>query len=332
MRVQTGRYSTQIFGRYNSDHEGLELVWFIDVQHALHNYIAMLGAVGNAEIQTAFQKQISGLVAGLKAYAANPTAEQAMAIGDGVRYLQERTSSARIGSHHQQHFEHPDLSEVSAGVVAAGIDESVNDTSPVRDCILGTSVQGVAQTSGSTSSALAPNADFGVIDALFFGRSDSNNVGYHGPVTIFSTAMTDLAARKRMWIDADGLRADPTAAAAQTRINIYNIQSNKGRRMVERMAWRRAAKQQRRKRSISLPAMLKHDWRIGSTIRRLRPWIGPTSNTWRSTSVPLASENSSLRSFASARPSTVCRSLDSKWAATSWPLPQRPRQRRQTPI
>ena len=135
--------------------------------------------------------------------------------------------------------------------MGAGIDEAVDDTAAVHDCILGTNVHGVAHTTGRSSAALPPSADFGVIDALFFGRSASNNVGYHGPVTIFSTAMTDLAACKRMWIDADGFRAYPAAASAETHVNIYDIQSNKGRRMVERMAWRRAGKQQSQAEYIS---------------------------------------------------------------------------------
>ena len=53
----------RIFGRYNADHEGLELVWFLDVEHALHNYIAMLGAVGNPEIRTRFENSMKGLAA-----------------------------------------------------------------------------------------------------------------------------------------------------------------------------------------------------------------------------------------------------------------------------
>jgi hypothetical protein len=63
-------------------------------------------------------------------------------------------------------------------------------------------------------------------------------------VTIFSNSTTSLAACKRMWITEDGLFSHPAVSNAATSICINSIQSRKGRRMVERIAWRRAGKQQ----------------------------------------------------------------------------------------
>jgi hypothetical protein len=235
----------RIYGQYNAGHDGLELVWFIDVAQALRNYIAMLGAVGNPAIRTTFAERMGSLATNLQTYAAQPTMEKAQDIGDAVRFLQDSHQAPALVEAIQRHFVRPNLfAEISREVVGAGIAESVDDTTAIHDCILGTDVRGLAHTTGSTAAALSPHANLGVIDALFFGQTASDNVGCHGPVTIFSTSTTDLAACKRMWIDADGLSWHPAVAAAETQVNIYDIQSNKGRRLVERMAWRRAAKQQ----------------------------------------------------------------------------------------
>ncbi len=82
------------------------------------------------------------------------------------------------------------------------------------------------------------------MDTLFFGTTCSTSVGHNGPVTIYSTSTTDLAARKRMWIDpASGLLGHEAVSRAETSVSINDIQSNKGRRMVERIGWKRAGKQ-----------------------------------------------------------------------------------------
>ena len=71
----------------------------------------------------------------------------------------------------------------------------------------------------------------------------SNNVGRNGPVCIYSTGRTCLSADKRFWLDEAGLHAHPAQAAAQAHTTINNIVSIKGRKFVEKIAWRRAGKQ-----------------------------------------------------------------------------------------
>ena len=42
-------------------------------------------------------------------------------------------------------------------------------------------------------------------DTLFFGTTLSDSVGYHKPVTIYSSSTTDLSARKRLLITQNNL-------------------------------------------------------------------------------------------------------------------------------
>jgi hypothetical protein len=232
--------------RYDSGNEGLELVWFIDVRRALVGYRRMLLAKANRKaFETDFGKQLDNLAAALQRNLAKPNTDDELVISEAVRWLAGARQCPALVAAIERHFIRPNLlAEISAGTIAAGIDEPVDDTQDIRDCILGTDIYGVARTIGATETGLARHNDFGVIDVMFFGVTHSDNVGYHGPVTIFSRATTGLGACKRLWLDANGLSAHAAAAAAETSVDIDAIQSRKDRRIIERMAWRKAGKQQ----------------------------------------------------------------------------------------
>ncbi len=241
-----------IWARYNSGYEGLELVWFLDVQKGLQNYLAMAGAVNNPKIRSDFESKLDMLAGSLEKYAAKPTTEDALVISESLRWLENAQQTPALVQAIEHYYVQPNVfGEMSPGVVAVGIAEPVDDTLSIRDCILGTDLYGTAHTVGRTSIELSPDPNRGVLDTLFFGTTKSENVGYHGPVTIYNTATTSLAARKRLFMDVDGLSACPAVSNAVTEVRICDIQSNKGRQMVERMAWKRAEKQQCEAESIA---------------------------------------------------------------------------------
>lgn len=235
----------KVHGQYAAGYEGLDLVWFIDVRNALHNYAAMLGAADNPAVRSGYVAVIDRLAASVKNYIAKPTTDDAQAINESVRWLENAHQCPELVKAINHHLVRPNLFvEITAPLAAAGLAEKVDDTIPIRDCILGTDIYGTAHTTGGTRAELWPDERFAVIDALFFGTTDSENVGYNGPVAIYSRSTIDLAARKRIWIDADGLKSYPAVSRAETSIEIDDIRSHRGRRSIERMAWRKAGKQQ----------------------------------------------------------------------------------------
>ena len=235
----------KLYARYNAGYDGLDLVWFVDVERALHNYIATIGGVHAKGIRKGYENALDRLAKSLDAYAVKPTTQDALAISESVRWLRDAHQAPELVEAIQRCYVQPNVfADISAEIVGAGIAEQVDDVTQVSDCILGTSVSGTAHTRGKTIVALSPNPDMAVIDTLFFGATASDNVGYHKPVTIFSSATTDLAACKRIWINDGGLFSHPAASNAETSICIGDIQSDKGRRLIERMAWKRAGKQQ----------------------------------------------------------------------------------------
>jgi len=235
----------KVHARYSSGHEGLDLIWFLDARQSLHNYVVMLGAAGNPNVRQGYESVIDRLAASVTKYVAKPSTDEALAINEAVRWLEGARQCPALIRSIKHHLVRPNLFvEISAPVAAAGLSEQIDDTMPIRDCILGTDIYGTAHTIGRTRAELWPDSRFAVIDALFFGTTDSSNLGYNGPVVIYSRSTTDLAARKRVWVDADGLQAYPAVSRAETSIEIDDIRSRRGRRIVERMAWRKAGKQQ----------------------------------------------------------------------------------------
>jgi len=236
---------TRIHARFLAGYEGLELVWFLDVQQALHNYIATLNAVNNPAIKGAYESVIDRLTESLERYLKQPTTEDALIISDSIRFLEQSRQAPRLVRSLKHHLVCPNLfAEVSEEIVGAGIAEAVDEILPIRDCILGTDISGTARTRGQISSTVRPDSEEGAIDVYFSGAAESDNVGYNGPVTIFSTSISQLTAHKRLWLNKTGFSSSPAVSQADTSIAIHDIQSRKGRRFVERLAWRRAMRQQ----------------------------------------------------------------------------------------
>jgi hypothetical protein len=243
----------RVYACYNADYAGLDLVWFLDVQRALHNYIATAAVTDNQRVRAAYEKTLDELAAALERYLAAPATQDALTINESIRRLQSvHQAPGLIEAIQQDLATRPNVyAEISADVVGAGLAESVDDVTDICDVILGTDIVGTAHTVGRTKAALAPQPDAAVIDALFFGTTTSDSVGYHGPVTIFSDSTTRLAACKRIWIDQDGLSSHPATSSAETDVVIRDIQSHKGRQLIEKMAWRRAEKQQAKAEAIA---------------------------------------------------------------------------------
>jgi len=229
-----------------SGHEGLELVWFVDVQQALQNYLSTALAVKNPQVFRAFfDDKLDKLTASLERYISKPTTDDAAVISESLSSLAQAGQVPALVAAVKHHYVHPNLiGQISAAVIGAGIVEPVDDTQSIRDCILGTDIHGTAHTVGQKSVELPADPDHGLLDTIFFGTTRSDNVGYNGPVTIYSVGTTRLAACKRLWIDETGLSSYPGVSNAVTDVQICNIQSNKGRRIVERVAWKRAGQQQ----------------------------------------------------------------------------------------
>ncbi|MBN2474184.1 MAG: hypothetical protein JXB62_06235 [Pirellulales bacterium] len=232
------------FERLDGEDPGLRLVRFCDARQALRKYLSVARAADNPELATGYGQLLDGLAARLESYIANPTAEDALAIGQAIAWLDAVSQAPDLVLAIRHHLARPNLMvQVSEAVVAAGIAGPVDDTAPIRDVILGTTICGTGHTIGETRVELVADAERAAMDVIFLGTTESDNVGYNGPARIYSHGTTVFDARKRLWIDTEGLRSLPAESHATTRTKIDRIRAKRSSRLVEQIAWQRACKQ-----------------------------------------------------------------------------------------
>lgn len=231
-----------IYLRLASGYEGLQLVWFADVRKGLWRYLTTTRAKGQPQLAQQYEKLLVALADTLEENAKKASDETVRNVNLVLDWLDQAGQAPWLVSAVRQRLSHPNLFvEVSGSLVSSRVGGPVRDTSPIVDCILGTEVHGTGHTTGELTAELVPSPDSALIDVLFQGEVASDTIGYNGPVTIFSTGITSLSARKRLTLDSEQFSALPAASSAVTSTEINDIQAKRG--IIERMAWKRAGKQ-----------------------------------------------------------------------------------------
>lgn len=233
-----------IYRRFNAGDYGLNRRYFTDVREALLQTIQVVRATESPDLDKAYGKYVSALTEYLGSYVKTPNAEQAVRIGEAIGWLESLGQAPDLIAAVREELARPNLFvSASERLVVAGIEDPVDETAPVRDVILGTDIYGTGRSVGNISVGLVPNSSHAVFDITYLGVTKTRNTGYNGPVVIFSNGKTGIGARKRLWLNELGLHGHPARANATTRSTICDIQPQRGGRMVERIAWRKAAEQ-----------------------------------------------------------------------------------------
>ena len=102
-------------------------------------------------------------------------------IDDYLAWLDRTGQASWVAKAVRQELSHPNFfADVSAQLLAARMAQEVDDTSPVRDCILGTDIEGMGHTTGNITVEMAPSAERGEFDLVFRGSTQTTNLGHHG--------------------------------------------------------------------------------------------------------------------------------------------------------
>lgn len=229
--------------QYSRKHEGLGLVWFQDVRDAMRLYINTCGAVDNPKLKAGYVKLVDDLATHLESYAKQPTAEESLWIGLAVGYLSETGQAKPLVAAIRRQYCRPNLFlQVSEEFASAGMGGPIKDTSEVADVILGATIRGTGITKGKVIVELVPDRKRAAFETVLRGVTESQTVGYKGPVQIFSDATTRFTSRKRFHVDQAGIVSQPATTNATTESTTTGIQSKRGSRIVENAAWKRVCK------------------------------------------------------------------------------------------
>lgn len=235
--------------RLSAYETGLEMPQFARVRRALRRHLDTSQAA-DAKTAETYSKQLENLATHLENHAQTGSVEDALAIGRTVAWLRRNHQAKDLAAAIERRFNRPNIhATVSERFLAAGIEDDVDRTQGVTDVILGTQIHGTARTTGRTHVDVVPNDRSAQVDILLTGQAASNNVGYNGPVTIYSTGLTNISGRKILVMNEKGLYGYGATASCATSTNIYAIESCCN--LIEKLAWNRARQQKSQAEAIA---------------------------------------------------------------------------------
>ena len=240
---------SEIYRRMASGHRGLHRPAFNQARRALRSYLLAVDRLRASGLDAEYTRVIDDLTARLEQYQIEPSTELREDIALLVGWLESRNQAAPLIRAVRGNFAQPNLLvSASAGLVAYGFNEPVNDVEPVRDVILGTRISGTGHTTGRVSVRLLPSNEGAVLETIFTGVNRSRTLGVNGPARISSAGTTQLYGRKRLVLTAEGVEALPTVASADTRTRTLGVSNTFGcllNRLVNRIATKRVAESKR---------------------------------------------------------------------------------------
>jgi len=232
------------YARMMSGHEGLGLVPFRGLRDAILHYVGVVREVENPKTKDRFAKRLEALAANLDSFAKTPNGKDAATISAYLGWLRNaRQVPELIEAIRSPTLNRNFYASASEGLLNAGMGRDVDETEPVRDYILGTSIRGTGHTTGEVTVELVPSEDRATIMTVLKGTNVADTVGHNGPVVVYADGMTDLALHKQVFIDGEHMWAAPAKACAKAHSHIRAICAKNGMKIIERFAWKRARKQ-----------------------------------------------------------------------------------------
>ena len=247
LRAQLAAESTdptvlqEVLARYQSDKPGMEWAPVLNVRHALQDFVNLSTTAKDAKAAETYQSTIDDLLKRLEAYQSQPTPQDGAAISRALGLLRRSHQAAPVVAAVQRTHGEPNLFvESSRRLLAAGVDQDVDEQMEIQDNVLGVSLFGNVRTTGKLTMSLKPSDEVGAVDLQLTGVANSTNVGYKRSVAIYSRGVTTVSATKSLRVSDGGVADSPAQAACETSTTIDDIQAK--RNFVTKMAWRKAGK------------------------------------------------------------------------------------------
>jgi hypothetical protein len=238
-----------------ADKPGLELREFRLARQALRRYLELSTYAADQKSDERTAAVLASVAEDLGEFSKDHDGERARRLGRSLGYLRRHGQAEELVAAARRHYCHPNLYvRASAEFLAAGFEDNVDRVSPVRQVILGTDIHGTGHTVGKVYFSMLPETRRGAFELQLRGTTDTETVGYNGPVQIFSTGVTTLKTTKRVYIDANGLTATPASTEADVDNTINSISANRCGmigRFIEKTAWKRAGQQEGQAEAIA---------------------------------------------------------------------------------
>ncbi|GAA4435400.1 hypothetical protein [Bremerella cremea] len=240
----------EIYLKYRGSYAGLDKPKTVAARQALRKYINLAYFSQVDQYPKMYEIQLKTLADAVKRYQDTSASEDAYVIGPILGWLEQGNQVPDLIDQIRSELDQPNLyASVSRELIAGGIARPVDQTTPVREVILGTNVTGTAHMQGNVDVKLVPSETKAIIELTLEGEVTSKNVGVNGPATIYSTGYSKIAAAKELIFDKSGLSAKPATAQAWTTTTFDAICAKL--KLIQKIATKRAYQQKGQAQAIA---------------------------------------------------------------------------------
>ncbi len=236
------REATALQERLTGIDEGLELTRLGEVRSSTERLIAAARFRDPARAIKILESQLDLLAERLGEIDRVASTDDAAVIGTIVGVLVSANQTPDLIASIRRAFGQPNYRvHVPERTVQAAVQRNVDQSKPVRDCILGTRLFGTANVRGVVRADLRPSLGDVHLVLSLNGRFRSNNIGYNGPVTLNTVGDGLVNVTRAVHLSESGAALEPAYARVSLNTQITSI--NHHLRLVRRIARKRAAEQ-----------------------------------------------------------------------------------------
>ncbi len=267
------------YERFASGHEGLELSLFADVRRALRQYLLACRAAGHPQLKTQYETVLDRLARDLETLGQAISSETTLSVVQALAWLEDAHQAAELRRRVAEQFALPNVCvRISGRFLDAALGGPVEETGPVEDVILDTTIRGTDHTRGQATVELVPSLGAGELDLVFRGTTETDATGYSPGATVLSTSITRVGVRKRLWTDGRRVTALPAQAAAVVQTTLHSVNPARGGWRAQQEAWRRAEAQRDTSDRIAEDharqrASARMDLEVGRQLETLNRWL-----------------------------------------------------------
>ncbi len=283
---EQGRRAVALRARLIGIEPGLELRNIVQLRRSVENLIAALRFADADNSIEQIEKQIETLEETIEEMAEIPSPDDLGKVAAIVSLLHDAGQATQAVQTFRSVFGQSNaVFTINERLVQQAVNRAVNQSQPVRDCILGTRLVGMASLNGTVTADLQPSIGAALLSVSLQGQFSSSNRGYNGPVVLNTVGVGQVFATRNLLLNESGVSAQPAFVRANLSSQIQSIEHRL--RIVRRIAKKKAAEQKPQADRIAVDKLRRQvgEQFIRETnesqamapadpLAKVRPWLG----------------------------------------------------------
>jgi hypothetical protein len=240
--VEIASKSMHVAQRATGVHPGLEVPAVMRVRSAARSYSDALRFRRKERMTDAIGRQLAKFADQWAMIEDTPSPDDLATLQLLLDLLDRTDQNVALVDRTRERFSSANLHvSVDDAFVQSMLNRSVNQTSPVRDCILGTRIVGNATLTGNVTATLLPSVGSIRVRVAIDGTVSSNNTGYNGPVRLRTSGVGVVHATRDIQVGETGVNMAPVVASGSLTTRIDAIEHPLG--LVRHIARKKAGQQ-----------------------------------------------------------------------------------------